>query len=107
MYTDSHNHTSQFSSDASMTALELFSAAKAAGLDAVVVTEHYEMDFPHPLDRELVFDIDAYFAAYSDWKKLVPDGLAVYSGIELGYQPHLTDDYHRLMSKYSFDSIIM
>ena len=58
MFTDSHNHTSEFSSDAHMTATELFAAAKSRDLTAVVITEHYEMDYPHKLDRPLLFDVD-------------------------------------------------
>jgi len=107
MFTDSHNHTSLFSGDASMTAADLLAAAKKVRLDAVVITEHYEMDFPHPMDKEQIFDVDAYFAALSQWKTLAPEGLSVYAGIELGYQVHLTDTYNRLTSRYPFDSIIM
>lgn len=107
MYTDSHNHTSQFSGDAVMTAEELFVAAKTAGLDAVVITEHYEADYPHPLDRELIFDVDRYFEAFHKWQTSVPSGLSVLSGIELGYQPHLTETYKLLTSTYSFDSVIL
>jgi histidinol-phosphatase (PHP family) len=107
MFTDCHNHTSQFSGDASMTAAELFTAAKKAHLDAVVITEHYEMDYPHPMEKEQIFDVDAFFAAFSQWKALVPEGLSVFSGIELGYQPPLTETYNRLTSQYPFDSIIL
>lgn len=60
MFTDSHNHTSHFSGDAHMTAEELLSAAKAKGLGAVV-TEHYELDYPHEIGKSMYFDIDEYF----------------------------------------------
>ena len=107
MYTDSHNHTSQFSADAAMTAPELLAAAKRRGLDAVVITEHYEMDYPHEIDKELMFNIDEYFTSFSAWKKILPAGLRLFSGIELGYQPHLSATFDRLAASYPFDSIIM
>jgi len=107
MFTDSHNHTSEFSGDARMTAVELFTAAKSRNLSAVVITEHYEMDYPHKLDMPLLFDVDAYFESFSKWASTIPDGLRIYSGIELGYQPHLCGLYDKLISSYPFDSVIM
>lgn len=107
MFTDSHNHTSEFSGDAHMTATELFAAAKSRDLAAVVITEHYEMDYPHKLDMPLLFDVDSYFKSFAKWGESIPDGLQIYSGIELGYQPHLCGFYNNLVSRYPFDSVIM
>lgn len=107
MFTDSHNHTSEFSSDAHMTVPELLSAAISKGLDAVVITEHYELEYPHELEKPLVFDIDAYFKAFGLWSSEKPAGLSLYSGIELGYQPHLPARYDDLVSRYPFDSVIL
>jgi len=107
MYTDSHNHTLHFSGDAHMTAADLLSAAKAKGLDAVVITEHYEYDFPHEVDHALVFDIDKYFQTFAKWSEHIPAGLSLFSGIELGYQPHLPSYYDSLVAQYPFDSVIL
>lgn len=107
MFTDSHNHTSEFSGDAHMTAAELFAAAKSMGLSAVVVTEHYEMDYPHKLEMPLLFDVDSFFKSFAEWGTGVKNGLQIYSGIELGYQTHLIDFYDNLVSSYPFDSVIM
>lgn len=107
MFTDSHNHTSEFSGDAHMTAPELFAAAKSRNLSAVVITEHYEMDYPHKLDTPLLFDVDSYFESFSKWAGMIHDGLHIYSGIELGYQPHLCGFYNNLIARYPFDSVIM
>ena len=49
LYTDSHNHTVEFSADAVMTMDELISEAVSKGIPAVVVTEHFEKDFPHKI----------------------------------------------------------
>ncbi len=107
MYVDSHNHTSLFSADASMKAGELFLAARSADLRGVVITEHYEMDYPHFLNKELIFDVDAYFHSLSADQASIPSGLSVFSGIELGYQSHLVDFYNQLTSSHPFDSIIL
>jgi len=107
MFTDSHNHTSEFSGDARMTAAELITAATAKNLTAVVITEHYELDYPHNLDKPLLFDIDTYFESFAKWKTELQAGLSLYSGIELGYQPHLCTRYDSLVSRYPFDSVIL
>jgi len=107
MFTDSHNHTSQFSSDAKMTAPVLLAAAKEAGLGGVVITEHYEKDYPHVLDKPQLFDIGDYFDAFNHWKLIVPDGVSIFSGIEFGYQSHLCAFYDDMAVRYPFDSIIM
>jgi len=107
MFTDSHNHTSEFSGDARMTAAELIAAATAKGLTAVVVTEHYELDYPHKLNKPLLFDIDTYFESFAKWTAELPSGISLYSGIELGYQPHLSTRYDSLVSRYPFDSVIL
>ena len=107
MYTDSHNHTSEFSVDAHMTAAELFAAAKSMDLSAVVVTEHYEMDYPHKLEMPVLFDVDSYFESFVKWRAGLQGGLQIYSGIELGYQPHLSSFYDNLVSRYPFDSVIL
>ena len=107
MFTDSHNHTSQFSGDAHMTSIELMDAALAKGLDAVVITEHLEMDYPHKVEKALIFDVDDYFSAFKEWSEHVPAGLSLYSGVELGYQKHLCARYDSLVSRYPFDSVIM
>lgn len=107
LYTDSHNHTLHFSGDAHMTSSELLAGAKAKGLSAVVITEHYDFDYPHKLDTQLLFDVDAYFESFWKWAADVPDGLNLFSGIELGYQIHLCDMYDKLVQSHPFDSVIM
>lgn len=107
MFTDSHNHTSEFSADAHMTAQELCLSAKAKGLDAVVITEHYELDYPHKLQKAQIFEIDTYFEEFRKWSLQLPEGLRLYSGIELGFQSHLSKHYDNLVLKYPFDSVIM
>lgn len=106
MYTDNHNHTKHFSSDARMSADELISACKALEMKGVCVTEHYEGDYPHDIGAPQIFDIDAFFETSKSWiEKAGP--LPFYRGIELGYQKHLCGFYDELVEKYPFDSVIL
>jgi len=107
MYTDSHNHTIEFSADAQMTAPELLSAAAAKHLSSVVITEHLELDFPHPVSTPMIFDIDEFFREFCIWKNENNSGVTLLSGIELGYQKHLAARLDQIASNYPFDSIIL
>ena len=107
MYTDSHNHTVEFSADAVMTMDELVSEALSKGIPAVVVTEHFEKDFPHKIEKPLIFDIDEYFVMMTEQQAKLPEGFSLYAGIELGYQKHLPAFYDALVKSYPFDSVIL
>ena len=107
LYTDSHNHTVEFSADAVMTMDELISEALSKGIPAVVVTEHFEKDFPHKIEKPLIFDIDEYFVMMTEQQAKLPEGFSLYAGIELGYQKHLPAFYDALVKSYPFDSVIL
>ena len=106
MFTDTHNHTSHFSSDARMTAKELIDACKAMGMNGVTVTEHYEGDYPHDIGVPQIFDIPEYLEAFKSWEEYA-GAFPIYKGIELGYQKHLPEFYDEMVAKYPFDSVIM
>ena len=106
MYTDNHNHTKHFSSDAKMSATELIDACKALGMNGVAVTEHYEGDYPHDIGESQIFDIPSFFEESKSWIEYAGD-LPLYRGIELGYQKHLCAFYDDMIAKYPFDSVIM
>lgn len=107
MITDSHLHTIYFSSDAKMNIDELFEAAEIAGLSEVVITEHFDDDFPHELPVPLTFDISLYFESLSKWKRACPSSLSLRAGIEFGYQPQLEQKYDLISRSFPFDSIIL
>jgi histidinol-phosphatase (PHP family) len=71
----------------------------------VVVTEHFEKDFPHEIEKPLIFDIDEYFVMMTEKQANLPDGFSLYTGIELGYQKHLPAFYDALVKSYPFDSV--
>lgn len=106
MFTDTHNHTSHFSSDARMTAKELIDACKKLKMNGVTVTEHYEGDYPHDIGEVQIFDIPSYFEAFKSWREYAGD-LPLYCGIELGYQKHLCGFYDDMIAKFPFDEVIL
>ncbi|MBO4495839.1 MAG: histidinol-phosphatase HisJ family protein [Clostridiales bacterium] len=106
MYTDNHNHTKHFSSDAKMSAHELIDTCRALNMRGVAVTEHYEGDYPHDIGVSQIFDISEFFDTTKEWLEYAGD-FHLYRGIELGYQKHLCAFYDELMAKYPFDSVIM
>ncbi|MBN1775461.1 MAG: histidinol-phosphatase HisJ family protein [Clostridiales bacterium] len=107
MITDSHVHTRHFSGDGKMTFPEMKEAAIAQGLQSLVITEHYDDDFPHDMEGPMIFDLNVYHSTYLKWLKEVPEGLYIRLGIELGYQPQLVDRYSEVVTQIPFDSIIL
>lgn len=107
MYTDSHNHTCHFSSDAEMSISDFLGACRKNNIKRIVITEHYDMDYPHPEEPSQIFDIDQYVEAFAVWKKLCPSDLELNMGIELGWQPHLASSIDKIAASYDFDSIIL
>lgn len=107
MIADSHLHTIHYSGDAKMTIDELLYAAKLAGLTEIVITEHYDDDFPHELPVPLTFDIPLYFDSLSQWVQACPPSISIRAGIEFGYQYQLKDKYDLITRSFPFDSIIM
>ena len=106
MYTDNHNHTKHFSSDAKMSIDELISACKAQEMRGVAVTEHYEGDYPHDIGEPQIFDIKQFFEISRSWKEKA-GSLPLYLGIELGYQKHLCEQHDDMIDKYPFDTVIL
>ena len=106
MYTDTHNHTCHFSSDAKMSAKKLIDTCKERKMNGVAVTEHYEGDYPHDIGESQIFDIPSYFETFKSWEEYA-DGFPIYKGIELGYQKHLNGFYDDMIAKYPFDCVIM
>lgn len=106
MKTDNHCHTSDFSFDGKMSGFELIEAALSYGLDIITITDHYEMDYSYPEDKPVVFDLDSYFSAINEWQETAGNALVIQAGIELGFQPHLSALYSKLIRSMPFDSVI-
>ena len=108
MITDSHMHTKHFSSDAIQSIEELITASKTAGMNAIAITEHYDMDYPHK-DEIMVFDIGEYQNIFPRWRGLSErlQGPELLMGIEIGWQPHLNERIKLTVSSLPFDEIIL
>lgn len=106
MLTDSHNHTCHFSSDAEMSISELITGCVQNNIKRVVITEHYDYDYPHKEEPPQTFDIHQYIEAFEVWKKL-SSNVELNMGIELGYQSHIADIIDEVSLSAPFDSVIL
>ncbi|NLT12522.1 MAG: histidinol-phosphatase HisJ family protein [Clostridiaceae bacterium] len=107
MFIDSHSHTKHFSGDARMNISDLISGALSASLKAVVITEHYDDDYPHKIDTPMTCDIESYYESFQQWLTQSPPSLELRFGIEMGYQSGLVNRYNNIVQNYPFDSVIM
>ena len=94
---DTHTHC-DFSTDSHMKLPEAMAAAVKAGI-GLIVTEHWDYEYPDP--TQFVFDRDEYFRR---------DGSSrseqVLLGIEVGMQPHLAAKENLVPEGYPFDYVI-
>ena len=107
---DTHNHC-EFSFDGKRTtAHRSAQSAFDKGLDGIVFTDHYDIyipdvpgdDVPRPQD----FDIKAQQAEIERVNGLFPENFKVLKGIEIGINPHSTEEARTLISSHSFDQVI-
>ena len=101
---DFHIH-SHFSNDASSSMLAMAQAAKNSGLKGVCFTDHIDLDYP---STQISFDF-----SYSDYinelnsiRPLFTEDFEIYSGLELGLQPHINAENEVHLRDKSFDFII-
>ncbi|MCQ2515708.1 MAG: histidinol-phosphatase HisJ family protein [Saccharofermentans sp.] len=108
MYTDTHNHTIHYSSDAKMTIDELINSCINKGVSRVAITEHYDLDYPCK-DETFDFDLNNYGENFKLWKEKSSklNGPELLMGIEIGWQEHLKDRIEATASSLPFDQIIL
>ncbi len=87
---DTHLH-SDFSTDSSTQLISQINEAKKSGLHGIVITDHYDYDFPkdqYPeADTPFVFSIPDYLSCIKSLQKEVnTEQFQLYTGIELGLQ---------------------
>lgn len=109
MIVDSHTHHSPYSHDGHQSLGELIDSAASAGLDGLMLTDHYDVDFPVAGGMMDTFDIDEGFA---EWQQICLDHHvdrrpAIRYGIEIGFQHHLTDLCRSLHDSGRFDGVIL
>ena len=110
MFTDSHNHTVNYSPDAVATYKQMTDACKELGINRIAITEHYELDYPHRDDPLFnLFDIDSYVKEFPSWREYSStiNGPELLMGIEFGYQTHVASQIDEVASKYNFDVVLL
>lgn len=98
MLFDTHMHC-DFSCDSEMVIEDAALAAAAQGL-GMIVTEHWDYDYPTNPEAFL-FDIDAYFKRFARFRS---DRLLL--GIEIGMQPHTAAKDRQVASGHDFDFVL-
>ena len=99
---DLHVHTS-FSTDSEESLDNAVSAAIAAGLKTLCITEHMDMDYP---TGEFQLDTSAYRQALFSIKERYSDRIELLFGVELGLMDYLAPRLYEYAKAYDFDFII-
>jgi len=101
---DFHVHSS-FSEDCEVAMEDMVKAAIEKGIRELCFTEHIDKDYP---DRDWTFDLDLnkYRLKIQEMQSTFGHKIKIRKGVELGVQPHVLDDYRRIVDEEPFDFII-
>ena len=101
---DYHIHTSH-SDDCNIPMEEMILSALDKGFNEIALTDHVDFDYP---DREKAFvvDYDVYTEEFFPLKEKYKNKINILLGVEIGLQPHLTEDIKKLLNSYPFDFAI-
>ncbi len=102
---DYHVH-SEFSSDSQAPMEQVIERAIKLGLKKLCFTDHMDYDYPDTENLSFVFDIKDYWQKIAQLKKYYAKQIEILTGIELGLQPHLTEQLNLLTKENLFDFII-
>lgn len=73
---------------------------------AICFTDH--IDFDATVNKiDIQFRVPDYFKEITKMKYKYKDKLDIFTGVEIGMQPHLYKRYDELINKYPFDFVIM
>jgi histidinol-phosphatase (PHP family) len=101
---DFHLH-SHFSNDSTASMQSMAEKARSIGLKGICFTDHYDLEY-QSTEINFEFSYDEYLDELNNLKASLPEGLEIYSGIELGMQPHLSTKNEALLKGKNFDIII-
>src|SRR5699024_4260357 len=101
---DYHMH-SDFSADCDTPMEKTIEKAIEIGLKEICFTEHIDYDYP---DRDWIFEFDLkkYDKKIKEMQEKYRDQLVIKKGIEVGVQPHVLNQYEKLMEEEVFDFVI-
>lgn len=104
MYYDCHVH-SKFSSDSS---LELDCAIQESiekKLFGITFTDHLDLDFPG-FESDYHVEPKKYFCDVYKAKEKYKNEINIFTGIEIGVQPHVIDETNKIIDSYKYDFIL-
>ncbi len=101
---DYHLH-SIFSTDSynNATMTNMCNGAISMGLSGICFTDHIDIDYPNSNE---VFPLNDYFDAIKEIAIEYKNKLEVFTGIELGLQPHLKEENQSIAKYTEFDFIL-
>lgn len=105
---DHHIH-SCFSGDCKVKPEKIVLSAISKNLDSICITDHLDIDYMDSSCKEdmFIFNPNLYFEELNRLKKLYHSKIKIYSGIEIGIQPHLCSNIEKLFPINSFDFKIL
>lgn len=104
MLWDTHIHT-YFSGDSEALPQDMVESAIAKGAGGICITDHLDYDYPDEPELFLL-ELERYRKAIAALQQQYEGIFPVLYGIELGLQPHVTEDNLRVTRTYPFDFVI-
>lgn len=103
---DFHTH-SHYSPDSNAQMKDMIDEAINKGITDLAFTDHVDLDadvehFPQNWD----FDRDDFFRTLNDYKTQYASQIKLYHGLEIGIQPHLTQENNKITAENPYDFII-
>ncbi|MEA4847918.1 MAG: histidinol-phosphatase HisJ family protein [Clostridiaceae bacterium] len=101
---DFHIH-SHFSHDSSASMHSMARKAKDIGLKGICFTDHFDLDYK---STNIIFEFsyDDYINELKSLRASFPGDFEIYTGLELGMQPHLSAENKALLKGKNFDFVI-
>lgn len=103
---DFHVH-SDFSPDSPSPMIDMINKAMEVGITDLAFTEHVDLDYDitEP-GHDWNFDQDTYFETLQKYKQDYRDKIRLYTGVEIGMQPHLGIKNQVIIDARPFDFVI-
>jgi histidinol-phosphatase (PHP family) len=80
-------------------------AGKDLGLKGVCFTDHFDLDYSSS-EISFEFSYKDYIEELSNTRASIPKDFEIYTGVEIGMQPHISADNEALLEDKNFDFII-
>lgn len=103
LFGDYHTHTS-FSGDSEAPMESMVKQAVRMGLKELVFTDHVDYEYADP-NFEMI-DFEEYTAVFAGLQRKYGHKINLLMGVEIGFQPHVTEKINRLLSQLNFEFVI-